>query len=169
MTTTPSVEDRLRRTFQAVAERPVVMAGVNGDPLSGGRRPPSGRRTGLLVAAVMVVVAAVASVALVYGPRSSTPRSHPPAASGPGRAVAAFVPTSPTATSRQLADDAKVLTRRLKSRGDRGAHAEVRGGSVVVFGGRDWVRRPRRSEHRERCSSVPPCAGRRPSPNRPPE
>jgi preprotein translocase subunit SecD len=136
MNTTPSVEDRLRRTFQAVAGQPVVMAGMNGDPLAGSRRSPSPRRTGLLVAAVVVLVAALASVAFVYGPRSSAPGSHPPAAAGPGKAVAAFVPTSPTATSRQLADDAKVLTRRLRSRGDRGARAEVRGRSVVVVGGR---------------------------------
>jgi preprotein translocase subunit SecD len=135
MTTTPSVEDRLRRAFQAVAEQPVVMAGMNGEPLSDARRPPSPRRTGLLVAAVVVLVAAVASVALVYGPRSSAPGSHPPAAGRHGGAVAAFVPTGPTATPRQLSEDAKVLTRRLRSRGDRGAHAEVRGGSVVVFGG----------------------------------
>jgi preprotein translocase subunit SecD len=135
MTTTSSVEDRLRRTFRAVAEQPVAPFALGGDLPTGGRRSPTGRRTALVVAAAVVIVA-LGTVAIVYGPRSSPPGSRAPATSQQGGTVAAFVPTSPRVTTRLLAEDAKILTRRLTSLGDSADTAVVRGRSVVVLGGR---------------------------------
>ncbi len=136
MTGTPSVEDRLRRAFRAVADQPVAVVGLGGEMSSGGRRSPARRRTGLVVAISAAVVVAIGTLALVYGPRSSAPGSRPPQAVQGGGAVAVYVPNSPTATRRQLAEDATVLTTRLASLGDATDTAVVQGRSIAVVGGK---------------------------------
>ncbi|MGH9019282.1 MAG: SecDF P1 head subdomain-containing protein, partial [Acidimicrobiales bacterium] len=84
------------------------------------------------VVAVAAAVVAVGTLALVYGPRSSSPgHGEPP----PGAAVARLVPTDTTTSAADLAADARRLTVRLSSLGDTGARAVVRQRSVVVVGG----------------------------------
>ena len=72
MTNTVPVEDRLRRALQAVADQPVPVVALDGERPRGHRRSPTRHRTGLVGAAVVV---AIGTVAVVYGPRSSTPGS----------------------------------------------------------------------------------------------
>jgi len=138
MTETDLIEQRLRRTFEAVAAQPVAPVFVGGGRRSGGGPGLSLRGTGLLITAVVALVVGVGAVALVYGPRSAGPgtASPPPVAAGHGGGIATFVTTSPTASARRRAEDARILTRRLAAFGDRPDKAVVKGRSVVVVGGR---------------------------------
>ena len=68
--TDAELEDRLRRTYRAVADRTVV---VDGRPMRDARRPavrlaPPPRRRGLRVAAVLLVVAGAAAAVAQLGP-----------------------------------------------------------------------------------------------------
>jgi hypothetical protein len=136
MTDTDTIERRLRRTFEAVAQVPIV-AGATDFQHQTDRPPgPSRRRTGLLIAAAVVFVVVIGSVALVYGPRNSAPGSRRPVAAEPGRGVTAFIPSG-TWSLRELTDDAKILTRRLASLGDGADTAVVKQARyIVVIGGR---------------------------------
>ncbi len=134
---TEIIEQRLRRTFEAVAGRPVAPSAVDLGPLSGaGPRLPV-RRTGLLIAAVMVLVAGVGAVALVYGPRSAGPGSPAtPAATGPRDRFTATFTTTRRASTRQIAEDARIVRKRLAFFGYGTDTAVVRGRSVVIRGSR---------------------------------
>ncbi len=138
MTETNTIEQRLRRTFQAVADQPVAPWAAPGlAPRPGRRLPTSSRPTALLVAAVVVLVLGVGAVALVYGPRSAGPGTPTsPAATGTRDRFAATFATTRRASTRQIAEDARIVTRRLAYFGDGTDRAVVRGRSVVIGGSR---------------------------------
>jgi hypothetical protein len=135
MTETDTIEQRLRRTFQAVADQPVAAPGLA--PRPGRRHPASSRPTALLIAAVVVLVLGVGAVALVYGPRSAGPGSPTsPAATGSRDRFTATFATTRRASTRQIAEDAKIVSRRLAYYGYGTDSAVVRGRSVVIRGSR---------------------------------
>jgi preprotein translocase subunit SecD len=138
MTETEIIEERLRRTFRAVAGQPVGTVVVDLEPRAGTVGRVSIRRTGLLIAAVVVLVVGVGAVALVYGPRSAapgTPSRLSEAAGHRDRFAATFI-TTRRASARQIAEDARIVTRRLAFFGDGADSAVVRGRSVVIVGRR---------------------------------
>jgi hypothetical protein len=146
MTDQSLLEDRLRRTFEAVADRAVASAGATTAPPRS-LPPPSAspqasssmwhRGRGLLVGAVVVVVVAAAfAFALAYGPRSSTPSpvrtptaSQPP----PGRASLRLVyrPATPVSLKerRQIAS---IMDARLRSLRSRDIKVSVAGSDIDV-------------------------------------
>ncbi len=149
MTESGTLEDRLRRTFRAVAERPVTgisldeippwervatVGSIGADGAGGaGRSRRSVRLVGGAVAAAVVLV--VVTLLVAYGPRSSTTGKNPaPATEPPGQAVhAVFAPARPV-TPSVLARTATVLDARLKALGDTTATATVDHGSIDVAG-----------------------------------
>lgn len=135
MTDTKSVEDRLRRTFQVVADQPVPPIGEDTRV-----RPSPASRARLLVrpVAVVLAVAVVASavvLALVFGPRSGPGVEHPnPATQPTGTFQAIFNPTRP-ATSAELTQDASAMMARLRSVvGVIDFKVSVEGQSLVLSG-----------------------------------
>jgi hypothetical protein len=70
MTDVEPIEDRLRRTFRAVAELPVAPVVLDANAKTQGRRGILGLRR-LAAAAVIGALAAAVVLAVIYGPRSS--------------------------------------------------------------------------------------------------
>jgi preprotein translocase subunit SecD len=147
MTDTDTLEQRLRRTFEAVAAQPVSPAST----VSGAgtvtdawweRRAPARahrnmRRTVGAVSAAAVV--AVVALLVAYGPRSSdtSPGAVSAGAPGhtgaPGNSVhAVFAPTAPT-THAVVEQIESVIFRRLRAFGDKGASVRTGvGGTIQV-------------------------------------
>ncbi len=138
MTDRGTLEDRLRRTFQAVAELPVTPAGVGETAGTAPGRPRrSVRLVGGAVAAAMVLV--VVAVIVAYGPRSSTNDHNPlPATEPPGQPAghplhAVLAPVK-AVTPAVLAQTATILRDRLVALGDTTASVSVDHGSIDIAG-----------------------------------
>lgn len=134
MTDIDSIEQRLRRTFRAVAEQPVAPLG-DAEPWRNTTTGPRRRRLHVMAGGLAVVaVIALVVVGVTYGPRSSrvTPTTQPGLGGAPGGSLrAVFAPTRPT--SRAVLDQAAAtMAARLHALGDTDARATVDGGSIDV-------------------------------------
>jgi preprotein translocase subunit SecD len=135
MTDIDSIEQRLRRTFQVVAEQPIGPLG-DAEPWRNAPGPPSRPRRQLVVGglAVLVVIALVV-FGITYGPRSSrpTPRTQPGLGGPTSGLRAVFAPAK--ATSRAVLEEAATtMTNRLHALGDNDATVSVVHGTIVVSG-----------------------------------
>jgi len=127
------IEQRLRRTFQAVAEQPVAPLGDPEPWRHDGAGPR--RRRGRVMAAGLAVVVVVALIVLgvTYGPRSSrlTPTTQPLSGTPAGTLNAVFTPATPV-SSAILEEAAATMAARLHAVGDTDARATVDGGSIDI-------------------------------------
>src|ERR1019366_8137568 len=133
MTDIDSIEQRLRRTFQVVAEQPIAPLG-DAEPWRNAPGPPSRPRRQLVAGglAVLVVIALVV-FGITYGPRSS--RTTPGTQSGLGGPTgglhAVFAPARPIAPT-VLRQAAGAMRSRLHALGDTDATVSVDHGTIVV-------------------------------------
>jgi hypothetical protein len=136
MTDFDTIEQRLRATFQAVAEQPIVPVGVDDEPWHNDvATAPTHRRPRVLLGAVAgVVVIALVALGVAYGPRSATNTTSPPPSSPYAHVMhAVFAPVSPTSHA-ELDLAAATMTVRLRSLGDHHDTVTVRGRSIDVSG-----------------------------------
>jgi preprotein translocase subunit SecD len=127
------IEQRLRRTFEVVADQPVAPTRAGEEPWR--RGPPVRPRSRILVgAAAAVVVIAALSLGVAYGPRSSTNGANPAPPPSPSHVMhAVFAPSSPRSAAL-LEEAAAVLGTRLHALGDGDADVVVKNGTVDVSG-----------------------------------
>jgi hypothetical protein len=134
MTDTDFIEQRLRRTFQVVAEQPIAPLG-DAEPWRNAPGSPPRRRRRMMAGglAVLVVIGAVA-LGLAYGPRSARPPAPgtQPGLVGPaGGLRAVFSPARPLSpTEREEA--AAAMASRLRALGDTNGTVSTDRGSIVV-------------------------------------
>ena len=133
MTNAESIEDRLRRTFRAVAELPVAPAAVELQGMGPGRRGPVSLRRLAAVGAVAVAAAAVVLL-VVYGPRSSqsghsgVPATLPTASSTTSPSPST---TGPTLAQATAALDVYVAAEQVKeSTAGMGSSANIWGAVI---------------------------------------
>jgi preprotein translocase subunit SecD len=134
MTDIDPIEQRLRRTFQAVAEQPVAPLGDPEPWRHTGAAPPRRRGRVLVGGLAVVVVVALVALGVTYGPRSSrlTPTTLPGLSGTPGGTLrAVFTPATPV-SSAMLEEAAATMAARLHAVGDTGARATVDGGSIDI-------------------------------------
>ncbi len=133
MTDIDPIEQRLRRTFHAVAEQPVAPLGDPEPWRHDGAGPP--RRRGRVAGGLaVVVVIALVVLGVTYGPRSSrlTPTTQPGLRGTPGGTLSAvFSPATPISTAK-LEEAAATMTARLHALGDSDASATVDGDSIDI-------------------------------------
>jgi hypothetical protein len=135
MTDFDVIEQRLRRTFQAVAEQPIPPIGFEDEPWhTDVSRPPPHRRGRLLVGTVaLAIVIAAVSLGVIYGPRSANNDANPATSSPAASTVrAVFAPVS-TQSHAVLEEIVATMTARLQALGDV-ASFSVQGGSIEVSG-----------------------------------
>jgi preprotein translocase subunit SecD len=133
MTDTDSLEQRLRRTFEAVAAQPVTPANTVTDTWGDRRAPARARRNLRRTIATVGAAAVVALVALLvaYGPRSSDTSPGAVPSGAPGTSVrAVFAPARP-ATHAVVEQIESVLFRRLRALGDTGASVRTGVGGAI--------------------------------------
>ena len=133
MTDTDSLEQRLRRTFEAVAAQPVTPANTVTDPWEDRRAPARAHRNFRRTLGTVAAAAVVAVVALLvaYGPRSSDTSPGAVPAGAPGGSVhAVFSPATP-ATHAVVEQIDSVLFRRLRAFGDKGASVRTGVGGAI--------------------------------------
>jgi len=140
MTEIDSLEQRLRRTFEAVAAQPVRPSSTGTDSSSAGtdswwdggtpaRAHRNLRRTVATVAAAAVV--AVVALLVAYGPRSSDTNPGAVPAGAPGNSVqAVFAPATPVPQAF-VEHIESVLFRRLRAFGDTGATVRTGVGGTI--------------------------------------
>ncbi|HEY5026707.1 MAG TPA: hypothetical protein VII76_17150 [Acidimicrobiales bacterium] len=135
MTDTDFIEQRLRRTFQVVAEQPVTPVG-NSEPWRHETVGSPSRRRGPMLGGGLAIVVVLVLVVLgvTYGPRSArvTPTTQPGLGGAPSATLrVVFAPTAPT-SSAMLEEAAATMATRLHTMGDTNARAKVSGNSIVI-------------------------------------
>ncbi|HVA04070.1 MAG TPA: hypothetical protein VMU64_10005 [Acidimicrobiales bacterium] len=144
MTEIDSIEQRLRRTFQVVAEQPVPPGG-DAEPWRNAPRSPSRRPRQLAVGGLAVIVVIVLVVfGVAYGPRSSrtTPGTQPGLGALTGGLRAVFAPSRPISPAVRE-EAAATMASRLRALGDIDSTVSTDRGTLVVSGPtltRDQVR-----------------------------
>ena len=137
MTDTKSIEERLRRTFQVVADQPVPPLGEDAGVWPNPARRARRLVRPLAVALAVAVTATAVVLVLVYGPRSGHGVGHPTPATRPtGTFRVVFVPIHPVSPA-ELARVASTLETRLRSVvGVTDFKVSVEGQSLVLSGPR---------------------------------
>lgn len=144
MTDIDSIEQRLRRTFQVVAEQPVPPQG-DAEPWRNAPRSPSRRPRQLAFGSLaVVVVIALVAFGVAYGPRSSrtTPGTQPGRGGLTGGLRAVFAPARPLSPAVRE-EAAAAMASRLRALGDTDSTVSTDRGTLVVSGPtltRDQVR-----------------------------
>ena len=136
MTDLDVIEQRLRRTFQVVAQLPIAPIGVDDEPWrTGASGPPRQRRGRLLVGAgAIALVVAVVSLGVAYGPRSTNNGANPGTGSQATSTFhAVFAPVS-TQSGAVLEETAATMTARLRALGHDDTRVIVQHGSIDVSG-----------------------------------
>jgi hypothetical protein len=135
MTDIDPIEQRLRRTFRAVAEQPVAAPESDTEPwLDGGPAPRSKPRVRVMAGALVVALVIVAvALGVAYGPRSSNTPTNPISPVAPPELRAVFAPSSPQSTT-VLRKVASTMQARLNALGDTDVTVTVKGDSVEVNG-----------------------------------
>lgn len=135
MTDTDFIEQRLRRTFQVVAEQPVTPLGDSEPWRHATVGSPSRRRSRIFGSGLaIVVVLALVVLGVTYGPRSSRPTPTTPSGLGgapTGSLRAVFAPTT-SLSAAMLEEAAATMATRLHTLGDTHARATVSGSSIVI-------------------------------------
>jgi preprotein translocase subunit SecD len=133
MTDTHSVEQRLRRTFQVVADQPIAPLG-DAEPWRNAPGAPSRPRRQLVAGGLaVIVVIALVVFGITYGPRSSqtTPGTQPGLGGPTGGLRAVFAPARPIAPTVLRQADVAMMSR-LHALGDTDATVSVDQGTIVV-------------------------------------
>ncbi len=133
MTDTDSIEQRLRRTFQVVAEQPIAPLG-DPEPWHNAPGSPWCRHRQLMAGGLaVVVVIALVVFGVTYGPRSSrTTAGNPPGLGGTTSGLRAiFAPGRPLSQA-MLEEAAATMASRLHALGDTEATVSTNHGSIAV-------------------------------------
>ena len=123
-----TIERRLRRTFQVIAEQPIGIThaelGESGSP----RRPRRYLRVVMGAVAVAVVIALV-SLGIAFGPRSGSGGKTTPA-SEPAQALRAVLVPGHPVSQQGLQQVARVMRKRLHALGDNRTTITLKDGSI---------------------------------------